>query len=353
MPVRLKGILLESIGHSLIAVYTKRCDIKNLTQRGFGMFAYFFKRLLVSLLTLILVSIFAFSIMQILPGDPVRLALGEAVSEEKVQEYREEYGLNDPFFVQYFNWVKGIVTRWDFGQSIMTREKITDLIGARLPVTFSLGLPAFILGIVLGMLLGIVSAVKRGGIVDNIVSLFANLSLGVPQFWIAIMGVYILSLKWHLIPLQGYVSPSEDFAKFFSHAIWPIFCISTFIFAVIARQTRSNILEVIQQDYVRTARANGIKNSSILFKHTLKNALIPVVTIIGVQMRMLVCGSIIIESVFNIPGLGNLLLRGVTSRDYFIVQACVLLISIVTVLGNFLVDLAYGILDPRIRKGWG
>lgn len=316
------------------------------------MFSYFIKRLLMSLLTLVLVSIFAFSIMKILPGDPVRLALGEAVPEEKVQELREEYGLNDPFFVQYFNWVKGIVTRWDFGRSILTGEEITDLIAQRLPVTFSLGLPAFILGIVLGLLLGIVSAVDRGGIVDNIVSFFANLSLGVPQFWIAVMGVYVLSLKWKLIPLQGYVSPSTSISGFLSHAVWPVICISTFIFAVIARQTRSNILEVIQQDYVRTARANGIKNSSILFRHTLKNALIPVVTIIGVQMRMLVCGSIIIESVFNIAGLGNLLLRGVTSRDYFIVQACVLLISFVTVIANFLVDIAYGFFDPRIRKSW-
>ena len=316
------------------------------------MHTFFLKRLLMSILTLILVSLFAFSIMQILPGDPVRLALGEAVSEEKVQEYREAFGLNDPFFVQYYNWVKNIITRWDFGKSIMTGESITELIAKRLPITFSLGLPAFVLGVALGMFLGVVSAVKRGGVVDNIVSFFANLSLGVPQFWIAIVGVYILSLKLEWIPLQGYVSPADDLAGFISHAIWPVFCISTFIFAVIARQTRSNMLEAIQQDYVRTARANGIKNSSIIMKHTLKNALIPVVTIIGVQMRMLVCGSIIIESVFNIPGLGNLLLRGVTSRDYFIVQACVLLISIVTVLANFLVDLAYGFLDPRVRKSW-
>ncbi len=315
------------------------------------MFGYFLKRILVSLLTLILVSIFAFSIIHLLPGDPVKLALGEAATEEKIAQTKEEFGLDKPQAVQYINWVRNIL-KGDFGRSILTRERITDLLKTRLPITLSLSIPALFIGVLTGVFAGVVSAVKRGTLLDNSLAFFANFCLGVPQFWIAIMGVYVLSRELHLIPLQGYVSPSESFSGFVSHAIWPVICISLSAFAVLARQTRSNVLEVIQQDYVRTARANGIAERSVITKHTLKNALIPVVTLIGMQMRVLVGGSIIVESVFNISGLGNLLVRGINSRDYFIVEACVLVISIVTVLANFMVDIAYGFLDPRIRKSW-
>ena len=290
--------------------------------------------------------------MHLLPGDPVRLALGEAATAEKIESVRSEFGLDKPLIVQYFTWVKNILIRFDFGKSILTGESVTSLIKRRLPVTLSLSIPALLIGAFLGVLVGVICAVKRGKVIDKILTIYANFCLGVPQFWIAIMGVFILSLKLHLIPLQGYTAPYDGFLDYVHHAIWPVICISIAAFSSLARQTRSNVLEVIQQDYVRTARANGIKESRIIFKHTLKNALIPVVTLIGMQMRSLVSGSIVIERVFNIPGLGNLLIRGVDSRDYLIVEACILIISIVTVFANFFVEIIYGLLDPRIRKSW-
>jgi peptide/nickel transport system permease protein len=312
---------------------------------------YIIRRVLLALLIVFLVSIFAFSLMHILPGDPVKIALGNDVPQETIDKYRTLLNLDKPLVEQYWLWITGAL-HGDFGTSIMYSENVGELMMEKLPVTLAVGIPAMILSVILGVLFGIITAVKRGTWIDQSISFLANLGLGTPLFWIAILGIYLFGLQLKILPIQGYVAPSEDFVQYIYKAIMPIICMSIGFIAVLARQTRSNMLEVINQDYIRTARANGLSERSVIFRHALKNALIPVITIIGLQMRIIVGGSVIIERIFNIPGIGSLLMRSITNRDYLIVQACVLIISLVTVALNLIVDLAYGIVDPRIRKAW-
>lgn len=311
---------------------------------------YIVKKVLTAILLVLLVSLLVFLLMQFLPGDPAEIALGESASAEAIQAYRDEYGLNDPVLVQYWRWITNIVLHGDFGKSILNARDVTAYINTRLPNSISIGLPGLVFGVLVGLLIGIICAIKRGTWIDQILTLFVNFFLGAPRFLVAIFGVIILALQLKLIPLQGYTAPWEDFGQYLHKAFWPIMVNAIYTVAILARQTRSNILEVINQDYVRTARANGLSERKIIFKYTLKNALIPVITIIGMQMRNIVAGAVIIENVFNIPGIGQLLLNGIQQRDYFIVQACTLIISTMTVFCNLFVDIAYGFIDPRVRK---
>lgn len=311
---------------------------------------YIIKKVLTAIVLVLLVSFLVFILMQFLPGDPATIALGQSATAEEIQEYRDEYGLNDPVLVQYWNWISNIILHWDFGKSILNARDVTQYISERLPNSVSIGLPGLVFGVLIGLAVGILSAVKRGTWIDQTLTLIVNFFLGAPRFLVAIFGVIILALQLHLIPLQGYTAPWEDFGEYCYKAFWPIVVNAIYTVAILARQTRSNILEVISQDYVRTARANGLSERKIIFKYTLKNALIPVITIIGLQMRNIVAGAVIIENVFNIPGIGQMLLNGIQQRDYFMVQGCVLIISMMTVFCNLFVDIAYGFIDPRIRK---
>jgi peptide/nickel transport system permease protein len=314
------------------------------------MIRYIWKKIVTALLLVLLVSFLVFILMQFLPGDPAVIALGDSASAEAIQEYRDTYGLDNPVLVQYLNWIKGIVFHWDFGKSILNARNVTAYMNERLPNTISIGLPGLVFGVLTGILVGILSAVKRGTWVDQGLTLIVNFFLGAPRFLVAIFGVIVLGLHFHLIPLQGYTAPWVNFGEYLHKAFWPVVVNAIYTTAILARQTRSNMLEVINQDFVRTARANGLSEGRIIFRYTLKNALIPVVTIIGLQMRNIVAGAVIIENVFNIPGIGQMLVSGVQQRDYFIVQGCVLIISMVTVFCNMFVDIAYGLIDPRVRK---
>lgn len=311
---------------------------------------YIIKKVLTAIVLVLLVSFLVFILMQLLPGDPATIALGESATAEEIEEYRNEYGLNDPVLVQYWNWISNIILHWDFGKSILNARDVTEYISIRLPNSVSIGLPGLVFGVIIGLTVGIVSAVKRGTWIDQTLTLIVNFFLGSPRFLVAIFGVIILGLELHLIPLQGYTSPWVDFGDYCYKAFWPIVVNAIYTVAILARQTRSNILEVINQDYVRTARANGLSEKKVIFKYTLKNALIPVVTIIGLQMPNIVAGAVIIENVFNIPGIGQMLINGIQQRDYFMVQGCVLIISMVTIFCNLFVDIAYGFIDPRVRK---
>lgn len=311
---------------------------------------YIIKKVLTAIVLVLLVSFLVFILMQFLPGDPATIALGQSATAEEIEEYRDEYGLNDPVLVQYWNWISNIIFHWDFGKSILNARDVTQYISERLPNSVSIGLPGLVFGVLIGLAVGILSAVKRGTWIDQTLTLIVNFFLGAPRFLVAIFGVIILALQLQLIPLQGYTAPWEDFGEYCYKAFWPIVVNAIYTVAILARQTRSNILEVISQDYVRTARANGLSERKIIFKYTLKNALIPVITIIGLQMRNIVAGAVIIENVFNIPGIGQMLLNGIQQRDYFMVQGCVLIISMMTVFCNLFVDIAYGFIDPRIRK---
>ncbi len=309
---------------------------------------FIIKRLLISLLIIFLVSVFAFSLMHVLPGDPAKLVLGEDATEEALQALRTEWNLDKPLAEQYFLWLGGLA-RGDFGRSIIYNRPIGDILSERLPKTLSIGLPALILSVTVGVLLGIVSAVRRGKLSDNLITLFTTLGIGTPSFWIGILAILVFAIKLKLLPIQGYVAPSKDLAGYVRHAILPVLCLSLSLVASVARQTRSNMLEVINQDYIRTARANGLPTSHVIFRHALRNTLIPVITIAALQVRVVIGGSLIVEQVFNIAGIGQLLKAAVNNRDYLIVQACVLVISLVTVGCNFLVDLLYGVIDPHMR----
>lgn len=314
--------------------------------------SFILKRIGISFLVVFLITTITFGLVRILPGDPAVLVLGTEANEEDLQAVREEYNLDKPVITQYVLWVKGVL-HGDFGKSIVFNRNISDLVSERLPVTVSLGAPALVIGAALGILFGILSAVHRGKFIDQVLTFFSTTGIGVPVFWVGILLIYLLAMKLHLLPIQGYTRPSVNFAEYLRKAIMPIFCLSLSSIASVTRQTRSNMLEVINQDYVRTARANGLPERSVIYRHAFRNALIPVITIIAMRIRMVVGGSVLTEQLFNIPGIGTLLVSAVNGRDYSVIQTCVFLISLVTVLFNLVVDILYGVVDPRIRKARG
>ena len=312
------------------------------------MIDYIIRRLLISILVVFIVSVFVFSVMHMLPGEPVRLAMGYEAAEEDVQRVREELNLTKPLLTQYYLWIKGLF-QGDFGISIVYQRTVAELLKERLPRTITLGIPAIIIAVIVGVVFGIISAIRRGKWLDQVITLISTLGIGTPRFWLGIVLIYIFAVGLKLLPMQGYTSPTEDFSMFLKKAIMPVFCMCIVMLASIARQTRSNMLEVLNQDYIRTARANGIPERQIIFKHALKNALIPVITIIGMQARVVVGGSLLVEQVFSIAGIGTMMVLAIGNRDYFVIQSCVLIISLFTVVSNLIVDILYGFIDPRIR----
>ena len=315
------------------------------------MLSYIAKRLGISLIVIFIVTVFSFSIIHILPGDPARIALGEEADQAAVDALRKEMNLDKPIVTQYLLWIEGLF-HGDFGMSIVERRPVSRIIAERLPKTISLGIPALCISVSLGLITGIISAIKRGRFVDQIVSVCTTFALGVPEFWLGVFGIFLFGLRLHVLPIQGYTAPSEDFVAFVRAAVMPVVCLAIHLIASINRHTRANLLEVINQDYVRTARANGIPERLVIMQHSLKNALIPVITMIALQVRVVLGGSVVVEQVFNITGIGLLLKTAVGNRDYLIIQGCVLILSLITVGCNFIVDILYGVVDPKIRQSW-
>lgn len=312
------------------------------------MVSYIAKRLLIAVFVIFVVSVFAFSLMQIMPGDPARLALGFEASEADVQALREEMNLDKPVVEQYILWIQNMF-KGDFGQSVIYKRPVADIIGERLPRTLTIGVCALLVSAPLGILVGVVCAVRRGKLLDQILTFLTTVSLGMPVFWAGILGIMLFAVTFQILPIQGYVAPGENFGDFIHHAILPVACMSLAMISMIARQTRTNMLDSINQDYVRTARANGLGEGSVIYKHALKNALIPIVTTIGMQVRIVIGGSLLVEKLFNIAGIGQLLTTSINQRDYLIVQSCTLIITLFTVGANLVVDILYGFIDPRIR----
>ena len=312
------------------------------------MSTYIIKRLLISVFIVFVVSVFSFSLIQVMPGDPARLALGFEASEEDVQALREEMNLDKPVLTQYTLWIKGLF-KGDLGQSVIYKQPVSNLLAERLPRTIFLGLPALLLAAPIGILIGIVCAVRRGKLSDQLLTFLMTLGIGMPVFWLGIIGIYVFAVWLRVLPMTGYTSPLVNFGDYVRKAILPVSCMAIGMIAGIARQTRTNMLDSINQDYIRTARANGLAEKSVIYKHALKNALIPVVTIIGMQIRIVIGGSLLVEQLFNIAGLGSMLTTAINNRDYLIVQNCTLLIALFTVAANLIVDILYGFIDPRIR----
>ncbi len=316
--------------------------------------AFIVRRLLQTFLVLIIVSLLVFFMMRFLPGDPILLYLTEGqlmtFTPEDIEAVRHEFGLDAPIVVQYFHWVNGLL-HGDLGISVFYRIPVMDEIARRLPITMSLGLTAFVLSTLFGIPLGLIAAIRRGKWADTTATVLANLGITVPTFWVGILLIYLFGLYLRWLPTFGYTAPTVDFGLATRQMIMPVFCLTVHALASKARQTRSAMLESLQQDYIRTAWSKGLSERVVIFRHALKNSLIPVITLMGVQLRNIVGGTVLIETVFNIPGMGRLAVDAMLSRDYAVVQGVILVISLVVCMANLIVDIAYGWLDPRIRYG--
>jgi peptide/nickel transport system permease protein len=272
----------------------------------------------------------------------------QTLSEEQLELVRHEFGLDRPLLVQYFDWL-GDILRGHLGNSLFYHEPVSALFLRRLPVTIYLGLVSFVISTALGIVAGVISALRRGKTADFVVTLIANVGITIPIFWLGILMIYFLSLKMHWLPMFGYTSPLDDFWLSLRQIIMPVICLAIFTIGAVARQTRSSMLEVIHQDYIRTAWAKGLKERFIVTRHILKNGLIPIVTLSGMQLSQILGGAVLVETVFNIPGLGRLSVDALMSLDYAVVQAVALIMAVMVALANLIVDISYGWLDPRIR----
>lgn len=310
---------------------------------------YLLKRVFQAILVMLIISIGVFLLVSFLPGDPVYAILGEGISQETYYITYQELGLDKPILIRYFNWLSGAF-RGDFGTSYQFHMPVKELLAERIPITIYLSVLATLIAMPLGVLFGVISAVHRGKPADTVITLAANVCSCLPQFWVGIFLMYVFAQKLGILPSFGFVMPPwEDFGEHIRHLIMPIICLSIDGIAGIARQTRSSMLESIRQDYVRTARAKGLKEWAVIYVHTLKNSMIPIVTLLGVRLSYMVGGSIFVESVFTIPGMGSLLVRAITQKDMPVVQACVMLTALVTCLAYIVTDVLYVMVDPRIK----
>jgi peptide/nickel transport system permease protein len=306
------------------------------------------RRLILTVIVLVIVSFFCFSLIQIMPGDPAATMLGLDATPQQIQALRHDLWLDRPFLIQFGHWA-GNALKGDLGKSLMYGDPVGSLFVERLPITLYLSLLAFIISTILGIVAGIICAIRRGGILDQAISVGANIGIAVPPFWLGILGIYFFGYLLNWLPMMGWIPPSQNFTESLKAAAMPVIILAIPSIAMIARQTRSSMLEVVRQDYIRTAYSKGLKERAVVIKHALKNALIPVVTLLGLQVRLLVGGSVLVETVFNIPGMGRLLVTGAFNKDFLVVQGGVLLIGIIVCLVNLLVDISYGWIDPRVR----
>ena len=312
------------------------------------MLNYIIRRIIQTLFVLFIVSFLSFMLIQIMPGDPAAAMLGIDAKQEEVEAMRRQLGLDKPFLVQYGNWLFKAV-QGDLGDSLMYREPVTKIFATRLPVTLYLASLAFILSGTLGIAAGIFCAIRRGGFLDQFVSLGANVGIAIPVFWLGIIGIYSFGMKTGWLPIYGWTSPFDDFAMSVRQSLMPVILLAIPGIAVLTRQSRSSMLEVINQDYIRTALSKGLHGRVVISRHALKNALIPIVTLMGLYVRILVGGSVLVETIFSIPGLGRLMVGSAINKDFLVVQGSVLLIGSIVCLVNLLVDISYGWLDPRMR----
>jgi peptide/nickel transport system permease protein len=312
------------------------------------MLIYIGKRTLATIPVMAIVALFVFSLLYIAPGDPATIIAGDQATPADVERIRQNLGLDRPFLVRFGEWLWQIV-RLDLGTSIFTNLPVAALIGQRLEPTISLMIVTLILAVVIAVPLGVVAAWRAGTWVDTAVMAFSVVGFSVPVFVVGYLLAYLFALELQWLPVQGYTPIARGFWPWFENLILPSLALSCVYIALIARITRATMLEVLSQDYVRTARAKGVGQGGILFLHALKNAAVPIVTVIGIGIALLIGGAVVTESVFAIPGLGRLTVDAILRRDYPVIQGVVLVFSFVYVLVNLVVDLVYTVVDPRIR----
>jgi peptide/nickel transport system permease protein len=306
------------------------------------------KRLLQLVPTLFLVSVIIFGLQQLLPGDPALVMAGEERDPAVIEQIRKQYRLDQPLPIQYAYWV-GNVLRGDFGESMRIKQPVSELIAAKLPVTVQLATMAMLFALAIGIPAGILSAVKKGSAWDVGANVFALWGLSTPNFWLGIMLIFLFSVKLGWLPASGFVSPFEDWRQSLATTVMPAFVLGNAIAAVLMRHMRSAMLQAMQSDYVRTARAKGLVEKTVILKHALRNALTPVITLGALEMGTLLSGAVLTEQVFSIPGFGKLIVDAVFNRDYAVVQGVVLVTASVYILLNLLADVLYVLVNPRLR----
>ena len=312
------------------------------------MAAYLIHRLLSTLVVMAIVGVFVFMLLHLSPGDPASIIAGDNATSDQIASIRMKLGLDDPLPIQFVRWGTGVV-QGDLGVSIYTSVPVTTLIAQRLEPTLSLALMTITLAVVLALLAGVTSAARVGSLFDRGVMAFAVLGFSMPAFVVGYLLVYVFSMQLRWLPVQGYRPFADGLWDWFRHLILPSITLGVAYVALIARITRASMLDVLSEDYMRTARAKGVASSSMLLKHALKNAAVPIVTVIGIGVALLISGVVITETVFNLPGVGRLTVDSITRRDYPIIQGVILVFSGVYVLINLAVDLSYALFDPRIR----
>jgi peptide/nickel transport system permease protein len=312
------------------------------------MVSYILRRILATVPVMAIVAFFVFSLLYIAPGDPAAVIAGDQASPADVERIRESLGLDRPFLVQFGSWLWHIL-HGDLGTSIFTNLPVSSLIAQRVEPTLSLMTITLVLTIVIAVPLGVVAAWKAGSFVDRAIMTFAVFGFSLPVFVVGYVLAYVFALELEWLPVQGYTPFAQGFWPWLQNLILPAIALGCVYIALIARITRASMLEVLQQDYIRTARAKGLGQRSILFIHALKNAAVPIVTVIGIGIALLIGGAVVTESVFAIPGLGRLTVDAILRRDYPVIQGIVLMFSFLYVLVNLMVDVTYTLVDPRIR----
>jgi peptide/nickel transport system permease protein len=309
---------------------------------------YLIQRLAISAITLAVISMIVFTGVRMIPGDPARVMAGTEADEAGLAEVREKYGLNDSVPVQYIRWI-GLALRGDLGESIRTRETVTKTVAGKLPITLELACLSILLALTIAIPVGVLSAVRRNTYWDYLANGLSLCGLSVPSFWLGIMLILFFSVRLGWLPASGFIPFLENPRANLTRMLMPAFVLGATLAAVLMRQTRNSMIEVMSADYIRTAYSKGLAGRVVVFRHAIRNGLIPVVTILGLQMGALMGGAVVTEQIFVVPGFGRLIVESVFTRDYPLVQGVVLITASAYVLINLLVDVSYSLLNPRIR----
>jgi peptide/nickel transport system permease protein len=308
------------------------------------------RRAAISIATLFVISLIVFTGVRLIPGDPARVMAGTDADPAGLEEIREKYGLKDPIVLQYLRWI-GLALRGDLGESIRTREPVVKTVARKLPITIELAWLSVLIAVGIAIPAGVFSATRRNTLWDLLANGVSLCGLSIPSFWLGIMLILFFSVRLGWLPASGFVPLWEDPIGNVTRMIMPAFVLGTGLAAVLMRQTRNSMIEVLSADYIRTARSKGLTGRAVVFRHAIRNGLIPVVTILGLQMGALMSGAVVTEQIFVVPGFGRLIVEAVFTRDYPLVQGVVLITASAYVFINLLVDVSYSVLDPRIRVG--
>lgn len=312
------------------------------------MLGYFIRRLLAAIPVMLVVALSVFLLLRLAPGDPAAIIAGDMADADQVAKIRVALGLDQPLYTQFAIWINNLL-HGDFGTSLISQTSVLTMISHRLEPTISLAIAAIIFTVIVSVPLGVIAAWKQGSWIDNLVMSVSVVGFSVPVFVIGYIVIQIFAIDLHWLPVQGFRSLENGVGEYIRRLILPALALSSVYIALIARMTRASVLEVLKEDYIRTARAKGLSSRIVLFRHALRNAAVPILTVIGTGFALMVSGVVVTETVFNIPGLGRLIVDSVLSRDYPVIQALILLTAGLYVVINLLIDLSYALTDPRIR----